>query len=300
MIRNDIYALSHLIPEGTSVAMLFLPKITINGKKYTALLDTGSTITVTTESQAKLMKPNYFPPVLSTLVTLVDGRTIHILGKFLITITFDNHAPIEHEITVIREQIGFDLLIGQDLFKRFPYLLFDNQLNGFILGQQIQNEEIKTDTVPVLKVSRTDPDIPLPVRVSSGAAGFDVHSSQDIILKPYVHQPVEIGLCFQSPPGSYLRIAPRSGLAFKHGIVILGGVCDRDFTGQPKIIMLNTSKDPFQIKRGDRIVQVICEKIYECELQEMETLPITPRGAAGLGSSGVSPLVAQRITKKPF
>lgn len=89
------------------------------------------------------------------------------------------------------------------------------------------------------------------------------------------------------PFGQYGRIAPRSGLAYKNGIDVLAGVIDADYRGDVGVILLNTGDSDFIIKDGDRIAQIIIEKIDMCELIVVEDLGITDRGEGGFGSTGV-------------
>ena len=95
-------------------------------------------------------------------------------------------------------------------------------------------------------------------------------------------------LQFTFPSGCYGRIAPRSGLSYNNFIDVGGGVIDPDYTGNVAIILFNFSDVDFAVKRGDRIAQLILERIYLPDLVEMRSLIDTTRGASGFGSSGVN------------
>lgn len=88
------------------------------------------------------------------------------------------------------------------------------------------------------------------------------------------------------PAGCYGRVAPRSGLAAKHGIDVGAGVIDEDYRGNIGVVLFNHGKEAFEIKRGDRIAQLICERIVYPVLEEVEKLTETVRGAGGFGSTG--------------
>ncbi|XP_044741839.1 deoxyuridine 5'-triphosphate nucleotidohydrolase-like [Chrysoperla carnea] len=87
--------------------------------------------------------------------------------------------------------------------------------------------------------------------------------------------------------GCYGRIAPRSGLAFKNGIDVGAGLVDEDYRGNLKVVLFNRSDTPFIIKKGDRIAQLICQKIYYPEIEEVENLSKTKRGEKGFGSTNI-------------
>lgn len=140
------------------------------------------------------------------------------------------------------------------------------------------------------RVSKIHPDAQMPKRATPGSAGMDLVSCVNIVV-PGGSQwvAVETGIVLQFPPTVYARIAPRSGLAFKHGIQVGAGVVDSDYTGSLKVILFNHGTEPFPICAGDRIAQVIFEKIETPTLEEctFDELTVTERGAGGFGSTGV-------------
>ena len=99
---------------------------------------------------------------------------------------------------------------------------------------------------------------------------------------------VETDIRVLLPEGTYGRIAPRSGLAVRHSIDVLAGVVDRDYTGNIVVVLINLGLWPYHVRRGDRIAQLICEKIVVPEVMEVSALPSTARGARGFGSTGSS------------
>ncbi|XP_045183853.2 deoxyuridine 5'-triphosphate nucleotidohydrolase-like [Mercenaria mercenaria] len=125
-----------------------------------------------------------------------------------------------------------------------------------------------------------------PTRGSKLAAGYDLYSAYDVAIPPkgkaLVKTDIQIGL----PDGCYGRVAPRSGLAHKHFIDVGAGVIDQDYRGNVGVVMFNFGEAEFEVKAGDRIAQLICEKIFLPELQEEKSLDDTERGDGGFGSTG--------------
>ena len=141
------------------------------------------------------------------------------------------------------------------------------------------------------RVARIHPEAKLPERATIGSAGMDITSCVDTVVPPGSQWvAVETGIVLQFPNTVYARIAPRSGLAFKHGIQVGAGVVDSDYTGSIKVILFNQGTEPFTVRVGDRIAQVIWEKIELPYLQEcpFEDLRSTTRGDGGFGSTGVA------------
>lgn len=131
-----------------------------------------------------------------------------------------------------------------------------------------------------------------PERASQEAAGFDLHAAYDQVVPAQGRAKIKTDLQICLPKGCYGRIAPRSGLALDHFIDIGAGVVDRDFRGNISIIIFNHGKQDFPVLAGDRVAQLILERICEdVELREMKNqeLPKTKRGTQGFGSTGKAP-----------
>lgn len=139
-----------------------------------------------------------------------------------------------------------------------------------------------------LYVKRLSSTATLPVRASSGAAGYDLASAQDTVVPAHGKQLVSTGLAITVPAGTYGRIAPRSGLAWKHFIDVGAGVCDGDYTGEVSVLLFNHSAKDFHVAVGDRVAQLILETIAVADVVEVPDLPATQRGAGGFGSTGIS------------
>ena len=126
----------------------------------------------------------------------------------------------------------------------------------------------------------------VPKRATEGSAGLDISSSVDSTVPPGKWCAISTGISIMVPKDCYARIAPRSGLTFKYGIQVGAGVIDSDYTGEIKVILFNHGAYDFTIKTGDRIAQLIFERIFTNELQEVEELVKTERGSGGFGSTG--------------
>jgi dUTP pyrophosphatase len=130
--------------------------------------------------------------------------------------------------------------------------------------------------------------LPLPTRATSGAAGYDVASAEDVRLAPMERRLVKTGFSFAIPSGFEMQVRPRSGLALKHGVTLPNtpATIDSDYRGELMIAMINLGQDPFEISRGMRIAQLIIARVEAPELVEVRELPVTDRGAGGFGSTG--------------
>lgn len=142
--------------------------------------------------------------------------------------------------------------------------------------------------IPYLKVKRLSPHAKLPVRASSGAAGYDLFASEDCCIDPHTRRVVKTDLSIAVPLEHYGRVAPRSGLSFKYGIDIAAGVIDSDYRGPVGIVMVNNGANAFNVKTGDRVAQLLLERISTLHVQEVDELDDTERGAYGFGSTGTS------------
>ncbi len=131
--------------------------------------------------------------------------------------------------------------------------------------------------------------LPLPAYATAGAAGLDVVSAEDVTLGVGAWHPVRTGFAIAIPQGFEVQVRPRSGLAFKHGVTVLNspGTIDADYRGEMMMILINHGKAPFEIKRGDRIAQIVPARVQRAEMVEVATLSETARGAGGFGSTGV-------------
>jgi dUTP pyrophosphatase len=138
-----------------------------------------------------------------------------------------------------------------------------------------------------IKITKIDSRAKIPSRNHKNDAGLDISSIESLTLFPLSRALIHTGLCLEIPDGYYGRIAPRSGLALKHGIDVLAGVVDSTYRGEICVILYNTSRDTFEIREGDKIAQLIIEAHYNMDIIEVSELEASNRGKLGFGSSGV-------------
>ncbi len=142
----------------------------------------------------------------------------------------------------------------------------------------------------LLKKKEGCEDLPLPRYATEGSSGMDLVADveAEVILKPGDIKLVSAGIYISMPPGYEAEIRPRSGLALKHGISLVNtpGTIDSDYRGLINIILINHGKEPFPIKRGDRIAQMVIKEIIKADIEVREQLDDTVRSHGGFGHTG--------------
>tara|TARA_R110002020_G_scaffold384698_1_gene595688 strand:+ start:487 stop:960 length:474 start_codon:yes stop_codon:yes gene_type:complete len=154
-----------------------------------------------------------------------------------------------------------------------------------------------------IKYSKIHPDGKEPFRANESDAGYDLFSTEYVVIEPFQRKLVSTGINVEIPQGFYGRVAPRSGLACKKGIDVMAGVIDSGYRGEVKVLLINLNFEGYnlqpnafeamfgsanktEIKPGDRIAQLIIEKCHAVEWKSMKTLEESQRGKGGFGSSG--------------
>ena len=138
-------------------------------------------------------------------------------------------------------------------------------------------------------ITRLDPELPLPRYAKGGDAGADIVSRIDITLAPGERALVPTGISIALPDGYVALVHPRSCLAIKHGVTMVNspGTVDAGYRGELQIILINHDKsEAVSFKRGDRIAQLVIQKVERAEFIEVEELPGSGRGSGGFGSTG--------------
>lgn len=138
----------------------------------------------------------------------------------------------------------------------------------------------------ILKIKQLHEAARLPERGSHFAAGADLCSVEAVTLAPGERRAIPTGLSIEIPSGWYGRVAPRSGLAARHGIDTMAGVIDADYRGEIKVLLINLGPEPVRLEAGDRIAQLIIERAADCGYAWAEELGDTHRGSGGFGSTG--------------
>ena len=129
----------------------------------------------------------------------------------------------------------------------------------------------------------------LPEYATEGAAGMDVLAAEDVTLAPGARHAVATGLSMAIPSGYEMQVRPRSGLALKHGISVPNtpGTIDSDYRGELKVILINLGASDFEVRRGDRIAQLVLAPVVRASWLKVDELDHTARGEGGFGSTGV-------------
>lgn len=129
---------------------------------------------------------------------------------------------------------------------------------------------------------------PLPAYQTTGSAGMDICANIDWLLHPGQWSAIPTGIFLEIPEGYECQVRPRSGLAFKNGVTVLNspGTIDSDFRGEVKVILINHSNTPFVIQQGDRIAQLVFNKVETAVFELSDELSSSERGAGGFGSTG--------------
>lgn len=134
-------------------------------------------------------------------------------------------------------------------------------------------------------------DLEVPTRASAHAAGFDLRAAVDepVVLEPGARALIPTGISVAIPPGYEGQVRPRSGLAVRNGIGLVNapGTIDADYRGEVRVIAINLGQEPFTVRRGDRIAQLVIAPLLEVELEPVAELAETARGSGGFGSTGV-------------
>ena len=142
--------------------------------------------------------------------------------------------------------------------------------------------------VPVL-IKRLDPDLPLPAPAHPGDAGLDLFAAAGVTLAPGERAVVPTGIAIALPDGYAAFVHPRSGLAARHGVTLVNapGTVDAGYRGEIRVTLLNTdAQAAVSFQRGDRVAQLVIQRVARAVLHEVESLPGSARGEAGFGSTG--------------
>lgn len=144
--------------------------------------------------------------------------------------------------------------------------------------------------IKIKRLNESDRDIPLPAYMTAEAAGLDIYAAvpEDLLLLPKDIALIPTGFAMALPGGFEAQIRPRSGLAVKHGITLINtpGTIDADYRGEVKIAVINLGGEPYTIRRGERIAQMVVQPVYRANFTVVEELEETRRSGGGFGHTG--------------
>ena len=140
-----------------------------------------------------------------------------------------------------------------------------------------------------VQIVRLDPELPPPAYAHPGDAGADLLTTVDVTLEPGERALVPTGISIALPPGYVALVHPRSGLAARHGLSIVNtpGTVDAGYRGEIKVMLINHDpREPVELRRGDRVAQLVIQRVERARFVEVDNLPDSVRGAGGYGSTG--------------
>lgn len=156
------------------------------------------------------------------------------------------------------------------------------------MKKEKMKEKMNNSNQLLIQVKKLSEDAQIPTAGTPFAAGYDLYAAHDGVIYPKNRKLIKTNLAISIPAGYYGRIAPRSGLAFKHGIDVLAGVIDSDYRGDVGVILFNSDiANEFEVKKGDRIAQIIIEKCMSAFWSEVSELETSVRAGGGFGSTGI-------------
>ena len=260
-------------------------------------------------------------------VTLADGVTkARALGKGTATIYINNKRCILNDVLYVPQlsdslfsvkkhvqQKGHYIHFGDKTtsiaFPTFVQTIPNNQSEFLLQYSQIDTQHPTQPSSKLIKTTRPTPTktipplLPIslpfrklapqaikPKRSTPGSAGLDLFASNDTIIPPHTRMKINTQIAIEMPIGYYGRIAPRSGMSMTHNIDIAAGVCDCDYRGEIIPCLINNSDTPYNINAGDKIAQLIFERIALMDLHEVTELHDTVRGKGGFGRTNTLPI----------
>ena len=153
------------------------------------------------------------------------------------------------------------------------------------------DQQVRSVTITVARVRPATEPLPLPRYMTSGAAGMDLLAdvAEPVELAPQARALIPTGIAIELPAGFEAQVRPRSGLALRHGVTLLNspGTIDSDYRGEVQVLLINLGDQPYCVRRGDRIAQMIIAPVVRAELREADRLEDSHRGPGGFGHTGV-------------
>jgi len=138
-----------------------------------------------------------------------------------------------------------------------------------------------------LKIKKLHPDAKIPSYANKTDAGMDIYSIEDVIILPNTRTLVKTGISMEFEKGYVALVWDKSGIA-KNGLTKIGGVIDSGYRGEYKIMLLNISSKPYKIVKGQKIAQILIQKVFQPEIELVEELSSSDRGEGGFGSTGLN------------
>jgi len=138
-----------------------------------------------------------------------------------------------------------------------------------------------------IQIKKLHPEAIIPSYAHDGDAGLDIYSLMEVEIPCGTRAIIDTGISIQLPSGYVSLIWDKSGLAVKNGLKVLGGVCDSNYRGEYKVILLNTSNESYKVEKGNKIAQILIQKVENVNIEEVKELNETIRGEGRFGSTGL-------------
>jgi dUTP pyrophosphatase len=303
------HQLGSLNPQGTKSFYVTTQIETLDERKtiYTnSLLDTGTSGIFVNEEWAKRQNFNFIPierpiPVCNADGTLNSGGYIKNRIEFILRIG-THQERISADVTNLGGKQK--LILGLPwLEKHNPEIDWNQRTIGFSRCKDCATHDYQTRSTTIaymqeqeqVFVKKESQTAKTPTKSTWGAAGFDLYADETTSIPLHGRALVSTGISMALPEGTYGRIAPRSGLAVKYSIDTGAGVIDEDYRGIVKILLVNHSDTALAVKPGERVAQLIVERISLAPIVEVQTLSETKRGGSGFGSTGINRVTIEMV-----
>nr|XP_033812792.1 uncharacterized protein LOC117365936 [Geotrypetes seraphini] len=297
-------------------------QVQINGQKVKALLDTGAEQSIMSRScWEKVRKRGPFRKISERVAVICVHGEKHTYPSYLIPVVYKEEvktlgvavipgAPVA--LILGRDWTG----LGEGIQERssFASPRESGEDRCTLMTQDSSNERPKKDRsyryypqqggrarfrwYPTIRWAPLSEHAQAPTQAYDKAAGCDIYAAQDVVVEARDRALVPTDIQVSPPPGSYLRVAARSGLSLRHSLDVGAGVIDPDFRGNVSVLLINHGGADYPVKRGDRIAQLICERIWHPKVEKWRYLRPTRRGMKGFGSTN-TPLSGEVVVLNP-
>nr|XP_033784683.1 uncharacterized protein LOC117352359 [Geotrypetes seraphini] len=295
-LRKDLIAIQG---KGVRIPEEYRLVVSVAGKEVLALIDTGAEQSVTSAQLWDDLGEDLSGGNKGVPITCIHGESREYPLRN-VTIEYDRKKiPIP---VAVLETAPYPLILGRDwlALSQITIPTGKSSAEKCVLGSRVvrratsspvRRRRFKTPKAkgwrPTIRWAPLSDKAIAPTRAYSKAAGYDLYAAQEQTIPTKGRALVRTDIQVSPPPGAYLRIAPRSGLALNQSIDVSAGVIDPDYRGNVAVLLVNQGDTDYQIWVGDRVAQVICERIWHPDLVQWEHLPDTRRGQQGFGSTGV-------------
>nr|XP_033815029.1 uncharacterized protein LOC117366998 [Geotrypetes seraphini] len=277
-------------------------KVLVANKQITALVDTGAEQSVVSEQLWKQLGGSPSPGLEKVPITCVHGKSYEYPLKQL-NLQYKG-KKMELPVAVV-EAVPYSLILGRDWLvqaqtggfkgceRQGGYVWGTSEDRGRVVGTAQAREsraQKPKQWKPTIRWVPLSEQARAPTRAYLRAAGYDLYAAHDQVIPARGRALINTDIQVSPPPGAYLRVAPRSGLALKHSIDVAAGVIDPDFRGNLAVVLVNQGDTEYSVQPGDPIAQMVCERIWHARLEQRVRLPDTERGEQGFGSTGVKTL----------